>query len=136
MKIVMLIALALATGCNSQKPLVATSAKLERHECRQKGNCAIELLKDKALVVKTDDFSSLYHKIEDNQGTTVIRYQFSKGDEEKVPDSGYREESCSNFRLKMLQWMFPGLHCKTQKCCLGVFASACKRVITVSPTED
>jgi hypothetical protein len=95
-----LLLLALALGsCKCKKEIArqtslaqVQSAALQDHECPPKGTCSIELIRDKALDIMRDEFGSRYYKLSDSNETHVVKYLFSRGDEEVLPDSGYQEE--------------------------------------------
>jgi hypothetical protein len=61
-------------------------------KCPQDGKCTTEILKNKSLVVKKDEFGSTYKEIVDNLNTSVIVYTYTRNEEKNIADAGYREE--------------------------------------------
>jgi len=60
--------------------------------CPSDGVCTTEILKNKSLLVKTDEFGSTYTQTIDNETTSVIIYQYSRTVKGDLQDAGYREE--------------------------------------------
>lgn len=104
----------LITSCNSKK--IDLKDKNENNaantllgNCPTQGNCKIEILKNKSLSINTLNNQLLY-ELTENDGTTVIYYQYSRNMEEVAYDGGYREEvifeiesNASNLELTDLQ---------------------------------
>jgi hypothetical protein len=67
------------------------NAKLES-ECPQDGTCTIEILENKSIDVKQDEFGSIYYTIEENLNKKVIKYIYKRTVKEDLQDAGYREE--------------------------------------------
>ena len=90
---VLLLSIAL-TGCKcAQKDVAQTNVKpIQETPCPAKGTCKTELLRNKSFDIITDDFGKKYYKIVDSRETHVIRHEYTQGNEETMPDSGYREE--------------------------------------------
>lgn len=97
MKKLLFIPLALGLAfCNSTKSTMAKTnlppiVTLES-ECPENGVCTIEVLKNKQLVVKADEFGSIYYQLTDQIGTSVIHYQYNRLVEEGLQDGNHREE--------------------------------------------
>ncbi len=89
----LLLTLALA-GCKcAQKDLAQTGAKpLQEIPCPAKGTCKTELIRNKSLSIVKDDFGRQYYKLVDSPETHVVKHEYTRGNEETMPDSGYREE--------------------------------------------
>lgn len=88
------ILLALA-NCNCQKNTTSkemANSIINNEECPENGICSIELLKNKSLNVKSDEFGKIYYNLEDNNTKNVVRYTFDKDKDSTLQDSGYREE--------------------------------------------
>lgn len=60
--------------------------------CPSDGVCTTEILKNKSLVIKTDEFGSTYTQIIDSETTSVIVYQYNRIVKGDLQDAGYREE--------------------------------------------
>ncbi len=90
---VILFGLALA-GCKcAQKDMAQNQPKpAQEIPCPPKGTCTTQLLRNKTFTVVKDDFGRSYYKLEDSQQTHVVKYEYTRGNEATLPDSGYREE--------------------------------------------
>ena len=64
---IILFATIFIASCSCKKPTSQTTlnAKLES-ECPQDGTCTIEILENKSIAVKQDEFGSIYYTIEEN----------------------------------------------------------------------
>lgn len=94
MKKLFLIPLALClTFCNCKKSVVESS-KINTIEsiCPEDGKCTIQILKNKSLVLKSDDLGGLYYHLVDNENTSVIQYQYNRTVEEGLQDGHHQEE--------------------------------------------
>ncbi len=60
--------------------------------CPTDGVCTTEILKNKSLVVKQDEFGSTYTQTVDSETTSVIVYQYNRIVKGDLQDAGYREE--------------------------------------------
>lgn len=60
--------------------------------CPSDGVCTTEILKNKSLVIKTDEFGSTYTQIIDSETTSVIVYQYNRIVKGDLQDASYREE--------------------------------------------
>jgi hypothetical protein len=60
--------------------------------CPSDGVCTTEILKNKSLVIKTDEFGSIYTQTIDSETTSVIVYQYNRTVKGDLQDAGYREE--------------------------------------------
>lgn len=90
-KILALFLFGLLFSCNAQKNVSLTMSKLSS-ECPKDGTCEIEILKDKQLILHKDDLGGMYYDIKDQEGTTVIHYQYNKTTEPNLQDGHYRED--------------------------------------------
>lgn len=83
-------------SCSSTKNSSALNDKASSQSiqsaCPDEGTCTIELLKNKSLNVKADEFGSIYYQLLDSEGTNVIRYTYDKIVPEGLQDGNYREE--------------------------------------------
>lgn len=98
MKKILLIPTAfLLSFCCTKKDTSITevaSAKFLKIEspCPTDGTCTTEVLKNKSLVVKTDEFGSMYTQTIDSKNTSVIVYQYNRTVKGDIQDANYREE--------------------------------------------
>lgn len=60
--------------------------------CPSDGLCTTEILKNKSLVIKTDEFGSTYTQTIDSETTSVIVYQYNRTVKGDLQDAGYKEE--------------------------------------------
>lgn len=90
-KIIVLFLFGLLFSCNAQKNVSSTMPKLSS-ECPQDGTCEVEILKNKQLILHYDDLGGLYYDIKDQEGTTVIHYQYNKTTQANLQDGHYRED--------------------------------------------
>ena len=79
-------------SCGAQKWENTTTLALQQDSCPTDGTCTTELLKNKTLVVKRDDIGQTYYQLLDNEGSDVIRYQYTRTTDAELADAGYREE--------------------------------------------
>ena len=66
--------------------------KRQESPCPSDGVCTTEILKNKSLVIKTDEFGSTYTQTIDSETTSVIVYQYNRIVKGDLQDAGYREE--------------------------------------------
>lgn len=93
MKKLLFIPLALGLSfCNCTKSTMAKTNLVIESECPENGTCTIQILKNKQLVVKADEFGSIYHQLTDHIGTSVIHYEYNRLVEEGLQDGHHREE--------------------------------------------
>lgn len=59
--------------------------------CPPQTDCSFEVLKDKSLIVKTDDTGHNYFNLQDTPGKTVMKYTHKKITDAKLADAGYSE---------------------------------------------
>jgi len=90
-KIIALFLFGLLFSCNAQKN-VSTAMPTLTSECPQDGTCQIEILKNKQLILHYDDLGGMYYDIKDQEGTTVIHYQYNKTTQANLQDGHYRED--------------------------------------------
>ena len=95
MKNIIVLNLLLLISCkstqqvNSQVPNNETTiTKIEN--CPENGTCTIELIPNKKLDFKTDEFGNLYPTI-NNGEKTILKYTFTKNPIENTVDSNYSE---------------------------------------------
>lgn len=78
-------------SCNAQKTTFDTTPNITS-VCPTDGKCEIEILKNKQLILRYDDLGGMYYDIQDNEGTTVIHYQYAKTTQANLQDGHYRED--------------------------------------------
>ncbi len=81
----------LMLSCSAQKQGVIASASLTS-ECPKNAKCTVELIKNKGIVLKKDDFGRDYYELSERAATNVIKYEFSRIVKGDIQDGGYREE--------------------------------------------
>lgn len=81
----------LMLSCSAQKQGVIASVSLTS-ECPKNAKCTIELIKNKGIVLKKDDFGRDYYELSERAATNVIKYEFSRIVKGDIQDGGYREE--------------------------------------------
>jgi len=124
MKILPLFLLLALTSCNCQKN---TSFKKTadtitvNEECPENGICTIELLKNKSLIAKSDEFGKLYYNLEDNESKNVVRFTFEKDKDETLQDSGYREEIIFEINSNVSELNLSGKNLQETKMIFGRF---------------
>lgn len=95
MKKLLFIPLALGLSfCNCQKATVAATPTKSSIEsiCPENGVCTIQIQKNKSMVVKTDEFGSVYYTLEDDNTKSVIVYEYKRNVEKGLQDGQHREE--------------------------------------------
>lgn len=78
-------------SCNAQKESSVDLSEITSG-CPSDGSCEIKILKNKQLILLFDDLGGMYYDIQDNDGTTVIHYQYAKTTQAKIQDGHYRED--------------------------------------------
>jgi hypothetical protein len=124
MKILPLFILLFLTSCTCKKNIPSkeiANAVIQNDECPENGICSIELLKNKSLNVKNDEFGKMYYILEDNKAKNVIRYTFNKDKDETLQDSGYREEVIFEIDPNGTQWNFSNENLQETKMLFGRF---------------
>ncbi len=105
-------------SCSSQKKTDFTTASVASSNCPKDGECTVRLEKNQRLDIKRDEYGSLYYNMVPSDEKNVIVYEFSRGFDEQLQDSGYREHivietdianpemSLSNFTLEHANVLF------------------------------
>jgi hypothetical protein len=60
--------------------------------CPPEGNCAVEIMKDKSLIVKNNMGTKFYYQLADTPGRIVVRYTYTKKSNPEYQDDFYIEE--------------------------------------------
>lgn len=63
----------------------------KKNICPQDGECSLQIFKNKALLINTDNVKINYSLV-DNPEKNVIQYQYKKNVNQSDVDGGYREE--------------------------------------------
>jgi len=93
-KFVFIILPVLLFACSSQKggSTVIAGKHTIKSECPPNGICTFEMLKDKSLLVKTDNFDRTYYQFQDAPGKMVLVYAYNKTKNPAYQDDFYSEE--------------------------------------------
>ena len=86
--IVSVVLLSCTTGKNA---VISWKNNTIETPCPPQTECRFEALKDKSLVVKTDDTGHIYYNLQDTPGKTVLKYTYRKITDPKLQDAGYSE---------------------------------------------
>lgn len=83
-------------SCNCKKNTVLQGVENKQFsiesECPENGKCTIELLKNKAINFKSDEFGTGYYTLEESATTSVIQYQYNRTVPEGLQDGNHKEE--------------------------------------------
>jgi hypothetical protein len=90
-KIVLLLSLILLS-CNATKNTPSDITATLTSECPKNGVCTLEVLKNKSMVVKIDEFGRFYYDLEDSTDKNVIKFKYNKTVKGELQDANYREE--------------------------------------------
>ena len=84
----------LVLACASQKSTkdTITGKHTIESQCPTQGTCNLEVLKDKSLVIKNDNFGRPYYATQDAPGKLVVRYTYTKKKNPLYQDDIYSEE--------------------------------------------
>jgi hypothetical protein len=92
-KKIMLFPLAFGlTFCSSQKSTIKNNPVVIEKPCPDDGICTVEILRNKRMEIKKDDFGSIYYQTVDSHETSVVIYQYNRKVEKGLQDGNYREE--------------------------------------------
>ncbi|MDO5975729.1 hypothetical protein [Flavivirga jejuensis] len=79
-------------SCKTKGELASTTvAEVINMACPEDGTCSFEILKNKALLTKTDNLGSVYTEVVDGNHF-VLKFEYKKQGNTNYADSGYREE--------------------------------------------
>ncbi len=80
-------------SCSCKKTSISNFEKATlKSDCPKDGTCSVEIIKNKSISIKKDEFGSIYYLLEDNLNTTVVKYSYSRTVKGDLQDAGYREE--------------------------------------------
>lgn len=99
MKFFSFIVLSLVLSCNSTKTKEKTVSGTENTaskeiamECPEEGTCDFSVMKNKALVVKTDGIGMNYPQFEKSSETSVVKFTYHREAKNGMTDGDYTEE--------------------------------------------
>lgn len=122
MRSFILFILVTCIGCSSQPKLkLKDSVSVVLESCPEDGDCGLELLKNKRLVIKKDSLGDLYYEIEDSKDTDVVRYNYHRRNENQYADGTYREELTFEIKSEDLNLNLTGKHLQETKMVFGRF---------------
>lgn len=79
-------------SCKVKSDLMSiTATEVVNMTCPENGMCSFEILKNKTLQIKTDNFGSKYPEIAEGN-LFVLKFEYKKHGNSNYQDSGYREE--------------------------------------------
>jgi hypothetical protein len=89
-KILFIIPCLLLLSCGTKK--TDANKALLTSTCPKDGTCTLQLLKNKSMLVKNDEFGRPYYTLEDNAYKNTFLYTYSRTVKGNIQDAGYREE--------------------------------------------
>ncbi len=91
-KIALLFVLFTMLSCQCKKAAAQTQTASISSECPKDGTCTIELIKNKSMAVKQDEFGSVFYTLEENAAKNVVKYTYERTVKGDLQDANYREE--------------------------------------------
>ncbi len=92
-KTIFFLVFILIVSCGTKKPNdVAVLTAFLKSECPKNGDCTIQVFENKSMIVKSDEFGSLYYDLEDNMFKKVLKYTYNRKVKGDIQDANYREE--------------------------------------------
>ncbi|QBZ97325.1 hypothetical protein [Flavobacterium sangjuense] len=108
--------------CKCPKAAISESNKsVIESVCPEEGKCTVELLKNKSLDVKADEFGSLYYQISESNETSVLIYRYDKNVPKDLQDANYREEIIFEINNKTQTLILSGKDLQQSKMIYGRF---------------
>ncbi len=96
MKNILLVFLVLPfTFCGSKKSAVSDKKEIIfdlKSDCPLDGVCTLEVLKNKSLLVKSDEFGANYYELIDSETASVVYYKYLRQAKGNLQDGNYTEE--------------------------------------------
>ncbi|SNR37829.1 hypothetical protein SAMN06265371_10298 [Lutibacter agarilyticus] len=95
MKNLLIICVVVLVSCKTSKPVnsVITASEtifVQSENCPENGNCVLELIPNKTITFKKDEFGNLYPVISEGS-KTLFKYTFTKNPISETEDSNYTE---------------------------------------------
>ena len=123
MKITIISVLILfATFCTPKNAVLVTNSSeslVTNSNCPKDGNCTIEILKNKKLLVKTDDIGGIYFDIINDNEYFVIKYTYNRKVEKDLQDASYSEEIIFEVKNDAKNWRFINQNMQNTKLLFG-----------------
>lgn len=91
-KIAILLVFFSLMSCNCKKATTQQTTVSITSECPKDGTCNVQLLKNKSILVKKDEFGSTYYTLEDSDSKNVVKYTYNRTVKGDLQDANYREE--------------------------------------------
>ena len=91
-KTIFFLTFILIVSCGTKKPSNVVLTALLKSECPKNGDCTIQVFENKSLIVKSDEFGSLYYNLEDDMLKKVVKYTYNRKVKGDIQDASYREE--------------------------------------------
>ena len=111
-KIFLISSTILLSFCGTKKNIISQEKNIEITKeslCPIDGSCNTVILKNKSLVIKTDEFGSIFTETIDNETTSVIIYQYNRTINGDLQDAGYREELIFEIKKEKLDEIAKGI---------------------------
>ena len=108
--------------CKCPKATIAASDKsVIESVCPENGKCTVELLRNKSLAVKADEFGSVYYQTLESKETSVVIYRYDKNVPAALQDANYREEIVFEINNKTQTLSLSGKDLQQSKMLFGRF---------------
>ena len=78
-------------SCATKKPAAPISTATLQSECPKAGTCNVQFLKNKSMVLASEDNRNSYTLIDDPEKNVIV-FTYSKTVKGNLQDAGYREE--------------------------------------------
>lgn len=91
-KIALLFVVLSMLSCKCKKVSAQQTTVNLTSECPKDGVCTIQVLKNKSIAVKKDEFGSMYYTLEESTSKKVIKYTYKRTVKGDIQDANYREE--------------------------------------------
>jgi hypothetical protein len=91
-KIALLFVVLSMLSCQCKKAATQQTTANVTSECPKDGTCTIEVSPNKSIVVKKDEFGSVFYTLEESTSKKVIKYTYKRTVKGDIQDANYREE--------------------------------------------
>ena len=91
-KIVLLFVVMSVLSCNCKKATAQQKTATLTSECPKDGTCTIKIIKNKSIVIKKDEFGSVFYTLEGSTSKKVVQYTYNRTVKGDIQDANYREE--------------------------------------------
>ena len=84
----------LLCSCSCKKGIEAITREntVLESDCPSDGICSVEIIKDKSIIVKTDETGQIYTQFADSRDTSVLVWRYDRDNLEGFQDGSHREE--------------------------------------------